>query len=501
MQQGTLTVITSIKPSTLGLLALRAMLEQANATAARLFSGALELHFARFAILDHGPDDDAQSPLYLVFGADFGSGCGRRVVLREFVGQLVDALVERGDRLFDAIYRGCEGYPPAGLGEPEAVKAYLFAHHVKHAARYIAFPYRAETVEGLRRTVKLREQVEARLDELRGEETERIYRELRAEVRGPHRSLFGEPAADRLRTARCAAAQATLLYGAIDPFLKLIDRIRPLFGALKRVFRRTRAAQVAPEPPRPVAMAEAHDRSLGADLTVQNPMTHVATIRGGRVKVALLRLILRLVSLRMRRYLVGLNHITTIHFARWVIFQGADGRHRLLFFSNYDGTWDSYIGSFVDNDDVRKFLVIIWSRTEQFPGAGNLESFKGWLRARQVPTLVWHSAYRELGEQSIVDLQNALQVRRLLAGEGGAAAVRAFFSAGVCPGDPMVIPLSVAAAEVLAGLKRSLVTWLGRRQRSSHGAERESERLQLPSRAESRAAGKRGGSAPQLNPT
>jgi hypothetical protein len=101
----------------------------------------------------------------------------------------------------------------------------------------------------------------------------------------------------------------------------------------------------------------------------------------------------------------SLGGISSIHFARWVLID--EGR-RLLFFSNYDGSWESYLGDFIDKAALG--LTSIWSNTEEFPktkfllfkGARDEERFKAWTRAHQIPTQLWYSAYPDLTVQNIL---------------------------------------------------------------------------------------------------
>lgn len=73
-----------------------------------------------------------------------------------------------------------------------------------------------------------------------------------------------------------------------------------------------------------------------------------------------------------------------------------------MFFSNYDGSWESYLGDFIDK--AAAGLTAVWSNTLGFPrasylvgqGATDEERFKSWTRAHQVPTQLWYSAYPEL---------------------------------------------------------------------------------------------------------
>jgi Dyp-type peroxidase family len=92
-------------------------------------------------------------------------------------------------------------------------------------------------------------------------------------------------------------------------------------------------------------------------------------------------------------------NIGSIHFARWVVLPGTA---RLLFFSNYGGTWVSYLEDFIAR--AAAGLSAIWSNTQDFPrtrrltegGAADGERFKRWARRQQIPTLFWYTAYPEL---------------------------------------------------------------------------------------------------------
>src|SRR4029434_9514512 len=99
-----------------------------------------------------------------------------------------------------------------------------------------------------------------------------------------------------------------------------------------------------------------------------------------------------------------LDGLNTIHFARWVLI---DEGKRLLFFSNYDGSWERYLGDFVDQEHIG--LTSVWSNTEGYPKTTNLmfegatdeERFKAWTRAHQIPTQLWYSAYPQLTTPNI----------------------------------------------------------------------------------------------------
>ncbi|MDQ4086776.1 MAG: hypothetical protein M3177_01985, partial [Pseudomonadota bacterium] len=74
----------------------------------------------------------------------------------------------------------------------------------------------------------------------------------------------------------------------------------------------------------------------------------------------------------------------------------------LIFFSNYGGSWESYLVDFITK--AHSGLTAVWSNTEGFPRASNLflegatdgEPFKRWARRQQRPTAFWYSAYPSL---------------------------------------------------------------------------------------------------------
>ena len=137
------------------------------------------------------------------------------------------------------------------------------------------------------------------------------------------------------------------------------------------------------------------------NIVMQNHLGGASYLKPGFVR----RLILRLVF-----YMVGawasylgrpgfLYQIGTIHFARWVILPRTNA---MVFLSNYDGSWESYLEDFIAH--ARVGLNAIWGNTLNFPktknliegGADDSERFKSWARRYQRPTHFWFSAYPDL---------------------------------------------------------------------------------------------------------
>ncbi len=142
------------------------------------------------------------------------------------------------------------------------------------------------------------------------------------------------------------------------------------------------------------------------DRVEQNGLTHLVPIKPGAYRHATLRTALWVVSLVARFIAVTgtLGGLDTIHFARWAVLDD----DRLLFFSNYDGSWEAYLGDFIDK--VSPWLTLIWTSTQWFPptrwlfrgGAADEGSFKRWTRTWQLENQLWYSAYPRLSVGAVL---------------------------------------------------------------------------------------------------
>ena len=142
------------------------------------------------------------------------------------------------------------------------------------------------------------------------------------------------------------------------------------------------------------------------DKAAQNNLTAISAMKAGRLRRLALRLSFYLISIAAQKVFKPgfLNTINTIHFARWILLPGTD---RLMFFSNYGGSWESYLEDFIAKASAG--LTGVWSNTQGYPrtrwlfldGARDGDRFKRWARRQQVPTLFWYSAYPELNTTRI----------------------------------------------------------------------------------------------------
>ena len=165
------------------------------------------------------------------------------------------------------------------------------------------------------------------------------------------------------------------------------------------------------------------------DYALQNALTHVVPLKSAD-RLAVLVASHGYIDLMAKNHFddIGqLGGIPTIHFAKWLLL---DGNTRLLFMSNYDSSWESYLGDFVDRAPIG--LNLAWTCTDRYPktlflalgGANDEERFKAWSRAHQRPTQVFYTAYPELG---IAALNNNTWIRCGLHHPPGASDLRGWF--------------------------------------------------------------------------
>jgi hypothetical protein len=123
----------------------------------------------------------------------------------------------------------------------------------------------------------------------------------------------------------------------------------------------------------------------------------MGTIKPGLFRRLTIRFVLLVIDYSARHIFNRgrLARVTTIHFARWVFL---DGRKRVIFLSNYDGSLESYMDDFINK--VAFGLNVVFSNGIGYPrtnwllldGAKDEQKFKDFLRRHQMPTQVWYNA-------------------------------------------------------------------------------------------------------------
>ena len=138
----------------------------------------------------------------------------------------------------------------------------------------------------------------------------------------------------------------------------------------------------------------------------QNHMGSLVLLKTGTLRALLVRAgvwglgyILRVVAID--GYLASMR---TIHFAHWAIVSNGG---RLVFFSNFDGSWESYLDDFIEK--AHEGLTAAWTNGIGFPytrfligeGASKGRLFKAWARHSMTEGLFWFRAYEGLSVNQI----------------------------------------------------------------------------------------------------
>ena len=181
---------------------------------------------------------------------------------------------------------------------------------------------------------------------------------------------------------------ALILYPLIHFFYE--TRLEPLGLDINQLDAREVEAKMAPE-----------------NQVYQNQLSQVFITKRG-LRRLVLWINLRMTNLLARTIFVKgqLLGTPTIHFARWLMI---DGGRRFVFFSNFDGSYDEYLGDFVDNSGWG--LNAIYGAAVGYPttrfvmggGAYKIGEFLAWGRYWQVETQAWYSAYPNLGLEQIIN--------------------------------------------------------------------------------------------------
>lgn len=350
-----------------------------------------DTHFTRLVVIE---DPRGELPPVLAWESNHD---GREVDYLTAVAR--EAL--RGDRVLqlDLVWEFCAGYP--GVRDTTAWVRWMRAHAVPTRTFYCA--YRGISKRRLDNDRRVHAAVRAYLDAHRDELAALAPVDAHARIRDHLRTIPGldlSSDGDGELAGRLRFWRGRLQLGA--GALALVPLL-PLLGVGYLALRRKEATDPSDEFPHPVRAAE--DLIHAEDHVLQNQLTHVVDLKPGLLRHVLLRSVLWVIDvLAATEYVHGhLGGITSIHFARWLILEDprprGDGprRHRLLFFSNYDFSWDSYLGEFIDRQAAG--LTAVWSNTVGFPPARNLlqagardeERFKNWTRKHQIPTDVWWS--------------------------------------------------------------------------------------------------------------
>lgn len=398
------------------------------------------LHFGRILLHQASPGPNNPIPTFPpppAQGAPQAKGPPippKMLFATDFDGPLdahVDELLAVAGPGLDEVFSHCEGWP--GYRDRAAVHGYFLRHRIASNTFYTGTMNRS--VDQIHREEELHRAIEAYLDahaEEPGFPTEplEIRERIQAFVFGDadfawarqEPGAFPKPLFDPsyLLWVLGAAALAVLAVAAMvlswatgAPFLEMGGIVVGVTGAVG-IAAYLYLRHLEKTDPVIILDKDIADLVSVEDRIVQNQMSSVIYIKEPLwFRGPLLRAVLKFIDFSAKYFsnTGTLAGIPSIHFARWVIVD--DGR-RLVFFSNFDGSWENYLGDFIDKS--ANGLTAVWSNCVGFPRTKNLaqlgatdeQKFKAYSRDSQIPTQVWYSAYRWL---SVDNVNNNSKIR------------------------------------------------------------------------------------------
>ena len=353
------------------------------------------LHFACFVILNA----DGPHPPCLVFESNFDGA----------VDAYLNQMTAIGREGLISIFGHCAGFP-ANPTDAQ-IREYIVKHSIPNAAFYIAF--RGQSVAAIRNAIGVREEIESFLDAqqavgaMNGLSAQKIVERIQAHLASPN---VVSPQVSQTTIAEMAklARRNTILLIIIA--LPLVLLFLPFIIVWMLLLRwreyRDNHKVLAPLPVDPRLFEF-------PDLRTQSHLTTMVTVRDGWVRALTLKFVLAVTSLLAKKVAIAGNllGIPTIHFARWAMM---DNGKRMIFFSNYDGSWSSYLGDFVDK--AKYGLTAIWGNTDRFPpskwlafgGAAQMTPFKQWSHEHNVFSPFFYRAYPSA---TVANLLNDFDIR------------------------------------------------------------------------------------------
>jgi len=404
IKQNPLIILSPVKKDKLDTLnkrlaIIRDNLEKGTETEFKKIS---TLHYGRCVILSKESFRDEPAvpiPIRLIFSTNFDGD------EENHLNELVTVLT----KYIDDLYECCEAYPEPGARTTESRKNYLKKGIVKTTAFFNGAPGRS--VNQIHQEEVLRKYIWEYIKNNKWDKKTTAL-EIHSAIRT---AIDSKPEFEW--TKQKAEVQGIKWFNIISYGLLFIVALPFIisWALFLYIFYERRDKNVT------LTLSQLDDDKVKElkkveDLFPQNQFTQVAVLKPGFIRSLNFRIwMMRTRVLANNVFVKGkLLNIPTIHFARWVLI---DNNKHVLFFSNFDGNWQQYLGDFIDQSGWG--LSGIFSNTVNFPktnfmitgGAYDEEHFLAWSRSTQIPTQVWYCSYPHL---SIKNINNNTKIRNEL---------------------------------------------------------------------------------------
>ena len=354
------------------------------------------VHYCRWCILDEAEEPNGDpAPLMLMFQIIFDGD--RNKFLQHLSKEFAHGI--------DSIYQHCEGYP----SQPNEASRYQYFQKYRHKEPLAWTAVRGGTVEQILQEENLRQGIESFLDKnpLQKSSPDAIYQRIKDFVNQPQYAwaLTPPPKPSLGWKIRYYAGMFFVIL-SILVLLPLIIVFAIFWILLAKHFENQDNKHI--KPIERVLKPEVLKRE---DTLEQNQLTIYGTLKRPHwFRYSNIRILLFISSLlgKYRSTKGNLGGIETIHFVSWAIF---NKKKNLMFLSNYDGGWESYLSEFIDFaasvmnlnfGNIIGYPKVRWLLKD---GAHDEQNFKLIVRAYQYPCQVWYTAYPNLRVKNI--LRNA----------------------------------------------------------------------------------------------
>lgn len=409
MQQNSMTVITEIRSDLLDMLTsyLKPIGENIKKNTVIQFSDYDNLHYCSFFVIpsNHPSGYPSTTPALLVFEANVDGD----------VSGFIQVLITKNSEFVNTVYSCCRDYPGSA-----DLKTYLLSHDYGANAFYVAHPGESRNI--IYQQQQLRGRIERYIDanglSLATQQPEQIQavisNHLGSEPK-PTPQPFLNSKGEIIFNGILGVLVLALLggtFGFLGSTAQIITIVVLVLAAVYVMVLRLHETLDQPDS-RPWESSNVSEIQDVEDRQLQNHLTSVVEIKPGYFRLITLQVVLFSVNLVAKLVSTkgDLGGIVTIHFARWVILPD---KKRLLFMSNYDGSWENYLGEFIDH--ASNGLTAVWSNTQLgkdrgFPntqylikgGSRDEQGFKTFARNSQLAELIWYSAYPDLSVKNVAN--------------------------------------------------------------------------------------------------
>lgn len=390
MKQNALTLIAPVTDGRLE--KLRTVLKERNDQLKTALGSLGTIHYARWVIVDEAKVGNETFQAQLAFSSNFDGDHETHI----------QDLALKLNTLLDEVYGNCVGYSTTDRA------GFLKKTRIKEAAFYVGAPGRSVKTIAQEKALKAYISDVINKGSWQGMSAQAIHQHVQKQVLGNPEFAWAK---EKIKTPSVNWL-ALILFGLV---LLVLAPFIALWAVYIQLFHERFDKPLGLTPNQ---LNDAHLQEMGKDedFCFQNQFSQVIDMKPGPARLFTVNILYLFARMLIKILFVEgkLMGIPTIHFARWTMINNSK---RMLFFSNFDGSWTQYLGDFIDKSGWG--LTGIFGNTATFPrclflifkGAYNEMEFLAWSRNTQIATQLWYTADVT---QSIKNVNNNTIIRNQL---------------------------------------------------------------------------------------